>query len=220
MFNDYFANQYRRPSGIVGRWIGQRMVQQHRPENLWTVALLDLQPSDNILELGFGGGFAVQEAGKRLITGKVAGIDFSKAMLRTAKKRNAASVRAGRVDLRYGDAAQLPFPESTFDKAYSIHSIYFWREPLMCLREIARVLKPGGTVIFTFLPTDRWKNATEVEPIATETFKPYSGDSLKTLLAFAGFIHLRIETDNNTEHLSNYSVVGQKPSISVNHPAN
>jgi protein-L-isoaspartate O-methyltransferase len=59
MFARYIAGQYRRPTGLIGRWIGQKMVEQHRAENLWTVALLDVQPADRILEIGFGGGFAI-----------------------------------------------------------------------------------------------------------------------------------------------------------------
>ena len=122
----YLSRQYRRPSGIVGRYIGGLMVKQHAPENLWTLQVLQAQPGDCILEIGFGGGYAIQQLAQRVTQGRLSGIDFSPAMVAAARRRNAAAVAAGRVDLRHGDAARLPFGEGEFDKAYSIHSVYFW----------------------------------------------------------------------------------------------
>jgi ribosomal protein S18 acetylase RimI-like enzyme len=42
MWQKYIDGQYRKPSGIVGRWIGRKMARQHQPENLWTVNLLNV----------------------------------------------------------------------------------------------------------------------------------------------------------------------------------
>src|SRR6476660_5168526 len=125
MWQKYIDGQYRQPTGLVGRWIGGKMARQHQPENRWTVNLLDVHPADHILEIGFGPGIAVEAVANRTANGLVAGIDFSQTMVIAARKRNAANVHAGKVDLRYGDAANLPFAENSFDKAYSIHSIYF-----------------------------------------------------------------------------------------------
>jgi ubiquinone/menaquinone biosynthesis C-methylase UbiE len=126
-------------------------------------------------------------------------------MVAAAKRRNAAGVRAGKVDLRYGEVTHLPFADNFFDKIFSINSIYFWTKPLDALHEIRRVLKPGGTLILTFLPTERWENA----PAATETFKPYSTAELSELLARTEFVNVRVEADPNLENRSNCSVIGQ-----------
>jgi len=204
IFDNFIAGQYRRPTGIVGRWIGEKMAQQHRPENLWTVNLLDVQPSDVLLEIGFGPGYAVQEVAKNLTTGKIAGVDFSRTMVASAKRRNAAGVRAGRVDLHYGDVTHLPFADNFFDKIFSINSIYFWTKPLDALHEIRRVLKSDGLLILTLLPTERWENA----PAATEMFKPYSLLELHELLSQTGFQNIRVEADPNLENRSNCSIIG------------
>ncbi|MFN8448275.1 MAG: class I SAM-dependent methyltransferase [Anaerolineae bacterium] len=127
MWQKYIDGQYRQPTGLIGRWIGSRMAQQHRPENQWTVNLLDVQPIDHILEVGFGPGIAIHEVARRAAF--VGGVDFSRAMLTSASKRNASAIREGMVDLRLGDAARLPFADASFDKAYSIHSIYFLALP-------------------------------------------------------------------------------------------
>jgi ubiquinone/menaquinone biosynthesis C-methylase UbiE len=52
----------------------------------------------------------------------------------------------------------LPFEDNRFDKAFSIHSIYFWEQPKNVLKEINRVLKPTGKIVLTVLPKEKWKS--------------------------------------------------------------
>src|SRR6266516_5174338 len=98
--------QFRRPHGFGGRAVGWIMATRgsNRERNIWAVGLLDVQPHDRVLELGFGPGVAVREFASRATSGLVVGVDHSEVMLRQARKRNAAAVRAGRVDLRVGTA--------------------------------------------------------------------------------------------------------------------
>lgn len=207
MWQKYIDGQYRQPTGLIGRWIGSRMAQQHRPENQWTVNLLDVQPMDHILEVGFGPGIAIQEVARRAAF--VAGVDFSRAMLTSASKRNTSAIREGMVDLWLGDAARLPFADASFDKAYSIHSIYFWRYPLLVLGEIRRVLKPGGWLILTVLPKDLW-NLDDPDSAGTPDCTPYSGGELKTMLTKVGFADLTIASDPRREFPANFSVIACK----------
>jgi ubiquinone/menaquinone biosynthesis C-methylase UbiE len=208
MLQRYLDGQRRRPTGLLGRWIGQQMAQQHQPENRWTLQWLDLRPTDRILEIGFGPGFAIQEAAK--VAGFVAGIDFSKTMVSAASKRNANAIRNGKVEIQYGDAARLPFEDRTFDKAFSIHSIYFWPDPVAALREMGRVLKPGGIAILTILPKERWNEENPDAPVGTSECTPYFGEELRDFLAQAGFATTRIEADEDGRYRSNYSVIAQK----------
>jgi ubiquinone/menaquinone biosynthesis C-methylase UbiE len=207
MWQKFIDGQYRQPSGLVGRWIGGRMAQQQHPENLWTVNLLDVQPTDHILEVGFGPGIAIREVSRR--ARYTAGVDFSRAMLAAASKRNAAAVGDGKVDLRLGDAAQLPFDNASFDKAFSIHSIYFWRYPLLVLGEIRRVLKPHGRLVLTVLPKDLW-NSDDPDDAGTPDCTPYSGAELKTMLTQIGFTELTIASDPRRDFPSNFSVIACK----------
>ncbi|MFN8374444.1 MAG: class I SAM-dependent methyltransferase [Anaerolineae bacterium] len=210
MFQRYLDGQYRQPTGLIGRWIGAQMARQHQPENQWTVELLDIQPTDTLLEVGFGPGFAIAKAAERAQQGVVAGVDFSQAMVKAARRRCAAALRAGRVDLRLGDAARLPFADNSFDKAFSIHSIYFWKEPARALQEMHRVLKPEGMVIFTILPRERWNEHDPNAPVGTPDCHAYSGDELSALLLNAGFVQPRITADSQRQHRSNYSIIARK----------
>lgn len=187
MLQRILDDQYRRPTGLLGRYIGAQMARDHRPENLWTVANLHAAPTDEILEIGCGAGVALQALAAQVTTGRVVGLDVSPTMVAAARRRNAQAIRAGRVALHCGDAAALPFAAAAFDKAFSIHSIYFWPRPQAALRAIARVLRPGGTLLLTVLPKERWNAADPDQPVGTPTCTPYSGADLLALLGEAGF---------------------------------
>jgi ubiquinone/menaquinone biosynthesis C-methylase UbiE len=113
-------------------------------DDRWLVELLDVQPEDRVLEVGFGPGVAIELIAARATRGLVAGVDPSDVMVRQASKRNLQAVEAGRVQLRQGTVLELPFPDSSFSKALALHSIYFWPSLEQGLRELYRVLAPGG----------------------------------------------------------------------------
>jgi len=196
--------QYRRPSGILGRYIGAKMIEQHAPENNWTVELLNAMPNDRVLEIGFGGGYAIGRLSEVVTQGLIAGVDFSETMVAEATKRNAAAINAGRVNLRLADAAKLPLEANAFNKAFSIHSLYFWPEPLKALGEILRVLQPGGMLVVTFLPK------ASPDETGNTVFRPYSGAEIVALLHVSGFREMTLHDGRTLTRKSNYSVVGYK----------
>jgi ubiquinone/menaquinone biosynthesis C-methylase UbiE len=208
MLTEMISKQYRHPSGLLGFLIGYKMTRDHRPENGWTVSLLKAQPTDRILEIGFGAGMAIGALAQIVTQGKVVGVDYSKTMVRAAGWRNAQAVRSGRVELRQTEAANLPFEDGTFDKAFSIHSIYFWPQPLKALQEIRRVLKPEGMLIMTIMPKAAMSLLGPDAAVETAEFKPYGGEELAQLLGEAGFSATRIVVDSNSECRSNFSVIG------------
>jgi ubiquinone/menaquinone biosynthesis C-methylase UbiE len=210
MWQRVIDGQYRRPSGLLGRWIGRKMAQQHMPENCWTVDLLAAEPADRILEIGFGPGLAIEQLAQQVTLGLVSGVDYSRTMVTTARIRNLNAIRQGRVDLRYGHAAQLPFADCSFNKAFSIHSIYFWPEPVKALQEIRRVLRPNGKLILTILPKERWHPPGSLLPVGTPECTPYSGAELETMLRQVGFSNIFIKADGHNGSASNYSVIASK----------
>jgi SAM-dependent methyltransferase len=148
----FIGRQHRCPTGLVGRVIGERMARQHAPETRWTIALLDLAPTDRVLDIGCGAGRAIVLIAARTPHGHVCGVDLSGAMVRASSRRNAAAIAAGRVAVQQGDVAALPFVDQSFDKVTSIHTLYFWADPERALAEIGRVLKPGGQLALTLSP--------------------------------------------------------------------
>ena len=205
-YETYIDGQFRRPTGVVGRIIGGRMAQQHESENEWTVALLSVQPTDHILEIGFGPGTTIRRLATLASNGCVTGIDFSHTMVQVARTRNAATIKAGRVSLTYGNAANLPYSENSFDKALSIHALYFWPDALRVLQEIQCVLKPGGMLALTLLPREKWLG----DGKGTPDCRVYSADDIVKLMLAAGFSNTSIEPTPKNAQFRELAVLGMK----------
>src|SRR5205085_2607348 len=135
-------DQFARPSGLLGRLAG-RLMAKGVEDDEWLVNLLEIEPYDRVLEVGLGPGVAIELMAARATNGLVAGVDPSGVMLHEAKRRVWPGVEQGRIDLRDGTIAALPFPDASFTKALALHSIYFWPSIEFGLKELHRVLRPG-----------------------------------------------------------------------------
>ncbi|WP_255556670.1 class I SAM-dependent methyltransferase [Methylococcus sp. Mc7] len=118
----------------------------------WVIDLLEIQPNDKTLEVGFGPGVGIELLTKAALEGYVAGVDPSQEMVAQARARNATAITSGHVDLRYGSAESLPFEDNTFNKALAINSMQVWMDAAAGLREIRRVMKAGGRIALGFTP--------------------------------------------------------------------
>jgi SAM-dependent methyltransferase len=179
--------QFRRPHGFGGRAVGWIMAKRgsNRERNIWAVGLLDVQPQDHVLEIGFGPGVAIREFARRATSGLVVGVDHSEVMVRQARKRNAAAVRAGRVDLRLGTAERLPAVGASFDKILAVNSLMFWDDPVNRLVELRALLRPGGRIAIAYQPRG---------PGATDETATQAGHEMAEQFGAAGFIDVRVET--------------------------
>jgi len=183
------AQQARRPSGLLGRLFGAGMGRMNQGVNEWVISLLELAPDDTVLELGFGPGKAIQAAERLVPQGRVFGLDMSEAMLEQATRRNREATRAGRVDLRLGEAAHLPYPDLTFDRVFCVNVIYFWSAPERELSEIFRVTKRGGRVAIYIGDRDQMSS---VPMTRTGLFRLYAPEEVKQLLEAQGFRNCEI----------------------------
>jgi ubiquinone/menaquinone biosynthesis C-methylase UbiE len=123
--------------------------------------------------------------------GRVVGIDFSPTMLAQAARRNAAAIAAGQVELRVDDARSLPYPDETFDKAFATNVVYFWNDPAAALREVRRVIKPGGTLALYVVSK---ADIAKFKLTQTGVYRLYTGEELSELLTQAGFRQVRVLT--------------------------
>lgn len=172
------------PGGHVAGWVmGRRSSNVQR--NRWAVKLLDVRPTDRVIELGCGPGVAVAALASRAARGLVVGVDHSAVMLRQARRRNAAAIGAGRVRLIHAPVEYLQHADGPFDAALAVNTVGFWSEPTVRLGELGRVLRPGGRIALVSQPRC---------PGATATTSAAAGDELAAMLVEAGFEDLRFET--------------------------
>jgi ubiquinone/menaquinone biosynthesis C-methylase UbiE len=141
-----------RPQGILGRLGGIIMARTNQQCAAWVIDLLGIQPNDSVLEVGFGPGVGIQLLARSVSGGYIAGIDPSEEMVQQAKARNVKAIEGGRVDLRYGSGESLPFEDHTFNKALAMNSMQVWPDAVVGLREMRRVMKPGGRIALGFTP--------------------------------------------------------------------
>lgn len=156
----------------------------NRQRNRWAVALLDVGPTDRVLEIGFGPGIAIREAARRATRGRVAGIDHSPEMVRQASRRNAAAVREGRVELHQAAVNGLPSFESAFNKVLVVNSLGFWPHPVDHLIEIRCLIRRGGIIAVVSQPRC---------PGATSEHTDRAEREIRQQLQDAGFGDIRSE---------------------------
>jgi len=138
--------------GGVARWY-DKTTRRDLPEfkALARKVAATLTPGANVLEVAPGPGFFAIELAK-IGKHEITGLDISKSFVEIAK-RNARQEGVA-VDFRQGNASQMPFAESTFDFILCRAAFKNFSEPAGALREMRRVLKPGGRALVIDLRKD------------------------------------------------------------------
>lgn len=149
--------------------------------NTFALGQLNLEQTDHVLEIGFGGGLTLPTLLDA--TAFVAGLDRSHDVIAWAKRRFSDHINSGRADFRQGDVAALPFACSVFDKICTINTVYFWNSLESGFGEIYRVLKPRGRIAVGFLPKERMDRMGMPEDI----FTTRSPQEIVGAMAKAGF---------------------------------
>jgi ubiquinone/menaquinone biosynthesis C-methylase UbiE len=181
------VSQAGHPRGAVGRLVGWIFAHRrsNRRRNRWAVSLLDVRPTDRVLEIGFGPGVAITELAGRAGRGQVYGVDHSELMVRQASRRNAAAIRAGRVHLTRAPVDHLPSFGEPLDAILAVNTVGFWPDPAQRLQELRGLLRPAGRIALVSQPRC---------PGATRDTTTRAARELQDLLTRAGFVRIRVET--------------------------
>ena len=139
--------QCRKPFGWLGRSTARSMNARHSRVTDWGLSHVTIESTFQILDVGCGGGRTVEKLAGMAPAGRVEGIDYSPASVAVARQTNAALIDQGRVEIREASVSGLPFGDGSFDVVTAVETHYYWPNPVTDLKEIVRVLKPGGHVV-------------------------------------------------------------------------
>jgi ubiquinone/menaquinone biosynthesis C-methylase UbiE len=207
------VNQCQKPAGLLGRFVLWNMNSRHSKVTDWGLAHISIDNRDTILEAAWGGGRTVNKLAAIASQGKVYGVDFSGASVAFARRINKQWIDADRVEIREASVSQLPFSEHVFDLVVAVETHFWWPDLPSDMREVLRVLKPGGALIII---AEVYKGANTVTAKLAEKYALLSGMKLLTanehreLFTNAGYSDVQIIEEPRKGWICG---IGKKPSV-------
>jgi len=192
------VRQSRKPTGRFGTFYAGLMNIGHSRVTRWGLNHVLINKNDTLLDIGCGGGKTVNTLAKMATEGKIYGIDYSEVSVAVATKTNKRFIDAGRVEILHASVDSLPFPDNLFDLATAVESYYFWPNLIDNLKEIRRVLKPGGSLILIneCYRDERFeKRNSNWARIGDFTY--HLPEELRVFLKNAGYLSIQIEVLEN-----------------------
>ena len=180
------SDQLSRPAGPLGRVVAALMNRGNRDLNARAIALLDVREGSRVLDLGFGGGLTFAPLLARGAT--VTGVDRAADMVRAAEARHREAVAAGRLTVQTGEVEQLPLADAAVDRVLTVNTVYFWPDLAAALREVRRVLAPGGKLVVGI------RDGSVMEQVSPDVFTLRSPDELRSAIEAAGFGEARVSS--------------------------
>jgi len=133
------------PRGLVGRFVGWVMPLGHSAIYKRVAPVLNLQPEDDVLDVGCGAGYFLKRYASHV--NSIAALDYSEVMVEMATNKHRDRIAAGTAAIVHGEASQLPWEDNRFSAVTSMGSFIVFPKPLESLKEMCRVLRPGGRAV-------------------------------------------------------------------------
>lgn len=186
MLREFIASQFKKPTGVLGIWASNLMIKGNDKNYDRLIKDLDLQPHNQLLEVGYGPGRGIQMIAQMCPTCTIHGIDFSPLMYKRASKYNKAYIEKGNVLLQYGDFLKISVDDDDYDKVFCLNVVYFWNDLSAPFRKVYSILKKGGS--FHIYMAD--KATLEEKRAPDSVFNKYSVEDVVEALKAAGFIEI------------------------------
>ncbi len=203
--------QLRCPSGPTGVEVARMMNETNISMTLSTIEALDLRDGHILLEIGHGNGGHLEKLLSIARDIQYHGLDISELMFYEAQRINQHLLRDHEVSFHLYNGTDIPFEDNTFDRIMTVNTLYFWPNPEAFIREIARILKPGGLCAITFGLKEFMKNL----PFVGQHFRLYDNNDVSDLIKDSDIELIEILTNTEQVHAKSGEMVERQYSIAV-----
>lgn len=153
MRDQAIVGQAQRPSGFLGRMMGDVMAATNRPRNKWLLDQIDIQSGQKGFEFGFGNGETLTRFLARSEGSSALGVDWSNSMIDAAARRNKAAIAQGRLSLQCGHMANPTLKiEGLFDRIWCSNVIQMIEDRPSLFVRLRANLAPLGLLALCFQP--------------------------------------------------------------------
>ena len=181
----------------------QKVPSMFRPLAEATLGQLDFLEGARVIDVACGTGIVgrlvAEKVGK---SGSVVGVDLNAGMIEVAQQHS--PVTGANVEWRQGDVIALPFPDGSFDLAFCQQGLQFFPDKLGALKELRRILTPGGSLILTVWSEVSPLNAALADAlaryvsaeVAKKSLMPYSfhdPEVIRALVVESGFSEIQMK---------------------------
>lgn len=178
------------------------------------IEILEPGARHHVLDIGFGAGYSLLALARRVTRGRVTGVDHSREMVAGATRLLQERDLEDRIQVMWGDVADMPLAERTFDRVLTVNTVYYWPDLHGGLREIARVMKPRGRVAVGFRP----RHSVRMMTLGSADFQSYEADEIVEAMCNTGFERLQVERRNGWGFADTVVVSGCAKAVSPGRP--
>jgi len=184
------ASQLKHPTGEKGIEMGNMMNETNINMTRHSIQNLQIEAGNKILELGHGNAGHVEFIFEQAENIKYYGLEMSELMFQEARQINRNYVSQKQAFFSIYEGNIIPFEDDSFNKVFTVNTIYFWQEPEKLLSEIYRVLQPKGILCITFAEESFMKQL----PFTQFEFELYSTEKVEKLIEKSSFKIINKET--------------------------
>ena len=184
------ASQLKHPTGEKGIEMGNMMNETNINMTRHSIQNLQIEHGNKILELGHGNAGHVEFIFEQAENIKYYGLEMSELMFQEARQINRNYVSQKQAFFSIYEGNTIPFEDDSFNKVFTVNTIYFWQEPEKLLSEIYRVLQPKGILCITFAEESFMKQL----PFTQFEFELYSTEKVEKLIEKSFFKIINKET--------------------------
>lgn len=203
----YVVRQVKKPDRFAGRLFTSLMNSSHAPLTDWALTHLKIPEGSTALDVGCGGGETIHKLASK--AAQVYGIDYAAGSVAASRAHNKRLIADRRVHVEQASVSQLPFPDGQFDVVTAIETQYYWPNLQGDMKEILRVLKPGGRLMVVAESYKGARNDAVLGPVMKLLGSSrLSVDDHRALFLAAGYENVEIAEERRKGWIC---VIGAKP---------